>query len=297
MERYFNMEQIYLNRRNIVRSLGFVGASSLLASPAKAGLFDWFSSEPEEPFDPNALTSFDQYRGYSNAYEFGQSKTDPAKYEDQLVTEGWTVNIDGQVRDIDQIRGMPFSELPSEDFNFRCVEAWGMRVNYNGFPLSRLLEKFADTNKQYVSFTCVQQEGLRGQKGFGFQWPYTEALTMEEAMHPLTWAVFGNYGKESVANGSPLRINIPWKYGFKSPKFVVGIETTDTKPPATWNRISQSEYGWYSNVYPDISHPRWGQSTHRHITETGTDRIPTLRYNGYEEQVAHMYPEADWNYR
>ena len=253
--------------------------------------------QEEGEIDRTTLTTFEQYRGYSNAYEFGTSKTDPAKYEAQLVTEGWTVNIDGQIRDIDQIRGMPFSSLRSEEFDFRCVEAWGMRVNYNGFPLSEILSKYADTSKKYVSFTSVEQDGLRGQKGFGFQWPYTEALTMEEAMHPLCWAVFGNYGKESVANGAPFKVNIPWKYGFKSPKFVVGITTTDELPPATWNRISQSEYGWYSNVYPQISHPRWRQDTHRHITEAGTDRIETLRYNGYEEQVAHMYPMEDWNYR
>ena len=277
------------NRRKLITAaLGFTGA----------GILAGCQSEPTEPLDPNALTSFDQYRGYSNAYEFGTNKTDPAKYEDQLVTEGWTVNIDGQVRDIDQIRGMPFSALNEGVFNFRCVEAWGMRVHYNGFPLSQILSKFVDTNKKYVSFTCVQQDGLRGQGGFSsFNWPYTEALTMEEAMHPLTWAVFGNYGRESVANGAPFKINIPWKYGFKSPKFVVGIESTDTIPPATWNRISQSEYGWFSNVYPDISHPRWSQSTHRHITESGTDRIDTLRYNGYEAEVAHMYPKEDWEYR
>ena len=278
------------NRRKLITSaMGFAGLTALSACGHEV--------VAETEVDRTVLTDFDQYRGYSNAYEFGTSKSDPAKYEDQLITRPWAVNIDRKVYDISQIRGMPFSELPEGEFNFRCVEAWGMRVNYNGFPLSEILSKFADTSKKYVSFTSVQQDGLRGQKGFGFQWPYTEALTMEEAMHPLCWAVFGNYGKESVANGAPFRINIPWKYGFKSPKFVVGIRTTDEKPPATWNRISQSEYGWYSNVYPDISHPRWSQSTHRHITSAGTDRIETLRYNGYEAEVAHMYPGEDWDYR
>ena len=288
------------NRRQALRAgMGFVGLTAL-AAPAQAGLFDWFKggeATPEVARDPLELSTFQQYRSYSNAYEFGTSKGDPAQHEDTLITEGWTVDLDGQIRDIDQIRGMPFGELPEEDFNFRCVEAWGMRVNYNGFPLSQLLKEYGDINKKYVAFTCVHQDGLPGQRGFGFNWPYTEALTMEEAMHPLTWAVFGNYGKESVANGAPLRINIPWKYGFKSPKFVVGIHTTDDMPPATWNRISQREYGWYSNVYPDIDHPRWRQSTHRHITESGTTRIPTLRYNGYEEEVRHMYPGEDWDYR
>ena len=291
-------ETQFNRRKFITRSMGFVGMSAL-ATQSQAGLFDWLKGEPAEPVvvDRTIPSTFEQYRAYSNAYEFGTGKKDPAKHEDTLITEGWEVATDSGTIDLDTIRGRSFSDLRSMDFNFRCVEAWGMRVNYNGFPLSEILEEFGDTSKKYVAFESVQQDGLPGQRGFGFNWPYTEALTMEEAMHPLCWAVFGNYGKESVANGAPLRINVPWKYGFKSAKFIVGIRCTDERPPATWNRISQREYGWYSNVYPDIDHPRWRQDTHRHITEAGTTRIPTLRYNGYEAEVAHMYPGEDYDYR
>ena len=295
------MKDVYVNRRSIIRSLGFAGAGTLLANNAQAGFFDWLTGSdgsPEVPSGTPGLTTLEQYKGYSNAYEFGTGKSDPGNKADDWNPGPWTVNIDGTDRTLDQVRGRPFAELQSEDFDFRCVEAWGMRVNYNGFPLSDILQEFGDVSKKYVAFTCVEDESLPGQGRFSsFNWPYTEALTMEEAMHPLCWAVFGNYGEPSKANGAPFRINVPWKYGFKSAKFIVKIECTDEKPPATWNRISQSEYGWYSNVYPEINHPRWSQASHRMITSDGTNRIPTKRYNGYEDQVAHMYPGADMDYR
>ena len=284
----------FTRRRAIAAGLGFTGA--LATTPAHAGLFDFLKSEPVV-IDPTAPTTLAQYRGYSNGYEFGQSKDDPAEYEHTMDTSNWRVQFDKHNLSLDQLRGRAFEDLQSEWFNFRCVEAWGMYVNYNGLPFAELLREFGDTSKKYVAFECIQQEGLRGQNRRGFSWPYVEALTMEEAMNPLTWAVFGNYGAPSVANGAPFRVNIPWKYGFKSPKWVTKITCTDEKPPATWNEISSREYGWYSNVYPEIDHPRWRQNTHRHITEAGTNRVDTLIYNGYEEQVAHMYPEDNWEYR
>lgn len=284
---------LYNRRKFITRSMGFVGATALLAGCKQEAV----QAASPVPSGPPGMTTLNQYKGYSNAYEFGTSKSDPATNEHRLITDDWKVDIDGNSHSIDTIRGMPFSELQSKDFDFRCVEAWGMRVNYNGLPLSELLREFGDTSKKYVSFTCVQQDDLPGQGRFSsFNWPYQEALTMEEALHPLTWAVFGNYGEPSKANGAPFRINVPWKYGFKSAKFVVGIECTDVRPVATWNRLSQSEYGWYSNVYPTIDHPRWSQSSHRQITMDGTNRIPTLRYNGYADQVEHMYPNSDREY-
>ena len=286
-------ENQYNRRKFLTRSMGFVGAATLLAGcQSESGS----ATTEEEVVSGN--TTLEQYKGYTNAYEFGTSKSDPAKYEDTLVTEGWQVDFDGKSMDIDTLRGMPFGDLESEWFDFRCVERWGMRVNYNGYPLSKLIEEYGDPSKKYVSFTCVEQNNLPGQGGFSsFNWPYTEALTMEEAMHPLTWAVYGNYGTPSKANGAPFRINVPWKYGFKSPKFIVKVECVDDKPPATWNRISQREYGWYSNVYPEISHPRWSQEKHRLILESGTQNVSTLPYNGYADQVEHLYPGERYDYR
>ena len=288
------MEHVYFNRRNIIRGLGFAGASALMATNAQAGLFDLFKRSNESTDVPSGtpgLTRLDQYRAYSNAYEFGTSKSDPAAHEDSMVTEGWTVNVDGKIYDIDTLRGMPFAQLPEQDFDFRCVEAWGMRVNYNGFSLSNILNAYGDTSKKFVRFTSVQQDDLPGQGLFSsFSWPYTETLTMEEAMNPICWAVFGNYGTESVANGAPFRVNVPWKYGYASPKFVVGIECTDDHDEGTWGKLSRQEYaGDMKIVNPNQPHPRWSQASHRHITSDGTSRIPTQYLNGYEAEVGHLY--------
>ena len=282
---------LYTRRKAITRSLGFVGAAALL-SACKGN-----TAATQASTGVSGLTTLEQYQGYSNAYEFGTSKGDPAKHMDKLDITNWKVKVDDKSYDLDVLRGRPFADLDSMDFDFRCVEGWGMRVNYNGYSLSEIINRFGDPSKKYVSFTCVEQDSLPGQRRSGFQWPYTEALTMEEAMNPLCWAVFGNYGIQSKPNGAPFRINVPWKYGFKSAKFIVKMECTDEKPPATWNRISQSEYGWYSNVYPSIDHPRWSQATHRMITEDGTTRVNTLPYNGYEAEVSHMYKGDIYEYR
>ena len=287
-------------RKIITRGLGFAGASAILGSAAYGKWFDWPTSNLGIANDMEPITgktTREQYRGYSNGYELGQGKSDPLTHEKSMITTNWMVDFDGQELTLDQIRGRSFADLQSEWFNLRCVEAWSMYVNYNGFPLSELIKEYGDVSKKYVAFTCVQQPGLPGQNRRGFDWPYVEAYTMEEAMNPLTWAVFGNYGEPSVANGSPFRVNCPWKYGFKSPKWVVKIECTDTKPPATWNQISSREYGWYSNVYPAIPHNRWRQDSERFISEGGTKRRPTKIYNGYEDQVAHMYPGNMNEYR
>ena len=284
---------LYTRRKALTRSLGFVGSLALLTACKSEQVAHGSNLGLSQ-----GLTTLDQYQGYSNAYEFGNAKSDPKRHMDKLNIDNWKVEVDGKSYDLDILRDRPFDDLDSMDFDFRCVEAWGMRVNYNGYTLSEIINRFGDPSKKYVSFTCVEQDGLPGQGSFSsFQWPYTEALTMQEAMHPLCWAVFGNYGVQSKANGAPLRINVPWKYGFKSAKFIVKIECTDEKPPATWNRISQSEYGWYSNVYPTIDHPRWSQATHRMITTEGTTRVDTLPYNGYEAEVGHMYKGDIYEYR
>jgi sulfoxide reductase catalytic subunit YedY len=199
--------------------------------------------------------------------------------------------------------GMPFSHLEERVYDFRCVEAWSMVIPYNGRPLRDIIKVVEPMGSaRYVAFTSVYRpDELPGQaSAFStLEWPYVEALTLEEAVHPLTFATFGVYGDRHLPqNGLPFRITVPWKYGFKSPKFIVRITFTKDRPNATWHRENPSEYGWYSNVYPSISHPRWSQATERRIWGDGDiERIPSRPFNGYAEQVAHLYPGSKQQYR
>ena len=238
---------------------------------------------------------------YNNAYEFGWNKTDPARHAAGFHLRPWTITFDGLVEhpgtfDVDQLMGLPFSQLEERIYDFRCVEAWSMVIPYNGRPLAEILKQVQPlSSARYVAFTSVYRpEEMPGQASpfSTLAWPYVEALTIEEAMHPLTFATFGVYGDpELPQNGMPFRITIPWKYGFKSAKFITRISFTAHRPPATWHQETPAEYGWYSNVYPDISHPRWSQASERRILGEGQiERIPTRPYNGYGEAVAHLYP-------
>ena len=238
---------------------------------------------------------------YNNAYEFGWNKTDPARHAAGFHLRPWTITFDGLVEhpgtfDVDQLMGLPFSQLEERIYDFRCVEAWSMVIPYNGRPLAEILKQVQPlSSARYVAFTSVYRpEEMPGQASpfSTLAWPYVEALTIEEAMHPLTFATFGVYGDpELPQNGMPFRITIPWKYGFKSAKFITRISFTADRPPATWHQETPAEYGWYSNVYPDISHPRWSQASERRILGEGQiERIPTRPYNGYGEAVAHLYP-------
>ena len=199
--------------------------------------------------------------------------------------------------------GMPFSHLEERIYDFRCVEAWSMVIPYNGRPLRDIIKVVEPMGSaRYVAFTSVYRpDELPGQaSAFStLEWPYVEALTLEEAVHPLTFSTFGVYGDRHLPqNGLPFRITVPWKYGFKSPKFIVRITFTKDRPNATWHRENPSEYGWYSNVYPSISHPRWSQATERRIWGDGDiERIPSRPFNGYAEQVAHLYPGSKQQYR
>ena len=245
---------------------------------------------------------------YNNAYEFGWDKTDPYQKSGAFELKPWQVTFDGLCAkpgtfDLDDLMGMPFSHLEERIYDFRCVEAWSMVIPYNGRPLGDILKVVEPLGSaRYVSFTSVlRPEQMPGQaSAFStLDWPYVEALTIEEAMHPLTFATFGVYGDQVLPqNGMPFRITVPWKYGFKSPKFVVRVTFTETRPDATWHIESPREYGWYSNVYPDISHPRWSQATERRIWNEGDiERIPSRLYNGYAEEVAHLYPGDRQQYR
>ena len=245
---------------------------------------------------------------YNNAYEFGWDKTDPFRRSADFTLSPWSVTFDGLCHrpgtfDIDELMGMPFSHLEERVYDFRCVEAWSMVIPYNGRPLRDIIKVVEPMGAaRYVAFTSVYRpDELPGQaSAFStLEWPYVEALTLEEAVHPLTFATFGVYGDRHLPqNGLPFRITVPWKYGFKSPKFIVRITFTKDRPNATWHRENPSEYGWYSNVYPSISHPRWSQATERRIWGDGDiERIPSRPFNGYAEQVAHLYPGSKQQYR
>ena len=258
--------------------------------------------------DERRLTTKYAATHYNNAYEFGWNKTDPSERSGNFQMRPWAVTIDGLCHrpgtfDVDDLMGMPFSQLEERVYDFRCVEAWSMTIPYNGRPLRDILAAVEPMGSaRYVAFTSVLRPSeMPGQSSrfSSLEWPYVEALTIQEATHPLAYATFGVYGDRQLPqNGMPFRITLPWKYGFKSAKFIVRITLTEEQPPATWNLTNSREYGWYSNVYPDIDHPRWSQATERRIWGDGEiSRITTRPYNGYEDMVAHLYPGLNKQYR
>ena len=267
------------NRRKLLTT---AAGLSMLGTASNAGLFDWFSTEEIDL--TNAKTTRNQHRGYSNYYELSTSKDGPVKQESAITVDDWIVSIDNKNLTIDELMGRRYEDLQSEWFRFRCVEAWSMIVQHNGFPLSEILEEYGDTSKKYVQFECLQQQGLPGQNRFSsIEWPYREWLHMDEAMSPICWATFGYYGEPSIVNGSPLRISSPWLYGFCQPKGVVKITCTDEDPISSWEQLAPYEYGKDQRIVdPQQSHPRWSQATERFIHSEGTSRIPTIYMNGYE---------------
>ncbi len=283
---------VYMNRRQIMAGLGGA-ALGAIAGPGAGQAAGAYSTDAE----PN---SFEDITSYNNFYEFGTAKTDPAKYAGALTTDPWSVRVDGLVErpgsyDLaDLIRGMDIEE---RIYRFRCVEAWSMVVPWNGFQLSQLLNKLGvRPGAKYVAFeTLVRPEEMVGQKRRILDWPYREGLRLDEAMHPLTLIATGLYGQVLPnQNGAPLRLVVPWKYGFKSIKSIVRISLTDRQPEATWNMQNPREYGFYSNVNPNVDHPRWSQATERALGGgLFARRQPTLMFNGYEEHVASLYAGMD----
>ena len=234
---------------------------------------------------------------YNNFYEFGTSKTDPAEYAGSLRTRPWTVAVEGecaqpQTIDIDALlRWFPLEE---RIYRMRCVEAWSMVVPWLGFPLGELLKRAQPlASASHVAFeTLLAPDQMPEQRGSVLDWPYVEGLRMDEAMHPLTILAVGIYGKPLPnQNGAPLRLVVPWKYGFKGIKSIVKIRLTRTQPDTTWNKAAPDEYGFYANVNPAVDHPRWSQASERRIGELR--RRPTLPFNGYGEQVASLYAGMD----
>ena len=283
-------EQVFVNRRHLLAGLAGIGLAGGLASASSA-------AQRAEELVPN---EWEDITNYNNYYEFGTGKSDPAKYAGALSTTPWSVEINGLVdrpavyhlEDI--LQKMTIEE---RIYRFRCVEAWSMVVPWNGFELADLLNMAGvQSQAKYVAFqTLYRPEEMRGQNYPVLDWPYVEGLRLDEAMHPLTLMANGIYGKQIPnQNGAPLRLVVPWKYGFKSIKSIVKISLTDTMPPTSWSLANAREYGFYSNVNPQVDHPRWSQATERRIGGgLFAKRQPTLMFNGYQEDVAELYKDMD----
>ncbi|MEM7439260.1 MAG: protein-methionine-sulfoxide reductase catalytic subunit MsrP [Pseudomonadota bacterium] len=284
---------VWMNRRQLM-----VGAAGVLAgAPAFASQHAVPNAKYSTTEKP---TSFDDITSYNNFYEFGTGKDDPARNAGALTTDPWSIEIGGEcakpgnygLEDI--LKGKTIEE---RIYRFRCVEAWAMVVPWFGFQLSELLAQVEPTSKaKYVAFeTLYRPSEMSGQKSRSFPWPYVEGLRMDEAMHPLTLMATGIYEEKMPnQNGAPIRLVVPWKYGFKSIKSIVKITLTEEQPPATWNVLQAREYGFYSNVNPEVDHPRWSQASHR-VVGTGlfARREPTQMFNGYAEEVASLYDGMD----
>ena len=271
-----------------VASLGLPTAQAkeaLVAKPATA------YSATETP------TPYTHVTGYNNYYEFGSDKEDPARNASALRTRPWSITLDGLVKRpktlaIEDVQRL--AAMEERVYRLRCVEGWSMVVPWIGFPLSVLLKQVEPmTDAKYVSFeSAVQPDAMPGVRRKLLDWPYREGLRRDEAMHPLTLLVFGLYGEIlPKQNGAPLRLAVPWKYGFKSAKSIVRIRFTDRQPNTSWVNVEPAEYGFYSNVNPEVDHPRWSQARERRLGEIL--KRPTLMFNGYAEQVGQLYAGMD----
>jgi len=299
-------EETFLNRRSFIRA-GILGGTTL----ATAGIYRFFNApappevnttqilniENKSSFAANEeLTSFRDITNYNNYYEFSTSKSAVADKAKNFVTRPWTIEVGGLVQKPQTFGIEDLLKFPQEErvYRFRCVEAWSMVIPWVGFPLKALLDKVEPTGAaKYVAFqTLYDSKQMQSSIFAGIDLPYVEGLRMDEALHPLTILATGLYGKLLPnQNGAPIRLVVPWKYGFKSIKSIVRITVTDFEPPTTWNIAAPREYGFYSNVNPSVQHPRWSQATENRIGELG--RRQTLPFNGYAEQVASLYDGMD----
>jgi sulfoxide reductase catalytic subunit YedY len=285
-------EKIYNNRRSFIKSIG-LGSSSIAMISLP------FMNNALANKD-NKLTSYKDITTYNNYYEFGTSKGDPYKNAQNFKTKPWNIRVEGEVVKPINISMEEISDkFISEEriLRLRCVEGWSMVIPWMGFSLNKLLSKVTLTSKaKFVEFESIYDpEQMKGQRYSVLKWPYKEGLRIDEAMHPLTTVVTGLYNKKLPnQNGAPLRIFIPWKYGFKSAKAIVKIKLVEKMPESSWMNASPREYGFYSNVNPDVNHPRWSQATERVIgNDIFSPRIKTLMFNGYGEEVASLYAGMD----
>jgi sulfoxide reductase catalytic subunit YedY len=305
-------ESAYLGRRQFLGQAA--GLAALAAVPGKAAAaattvnssLDYQSAVAGGDggfHTAEAMTPADDISSYCNFYEFGTDKGDPAEYAHEMAVDPWSIDISGEVAkpgklNLEDIMGG--FDLEERIYRLRCVEAWSMVVPWVGFPLSDLLRRFEPTSKaRYIEFRTLYRKGeMRGTRSFTsiIDWPYREGLRMDEAMHPLTFMSVGLYGKTLPnQNGAPVRLVVPWKYGFKSIKSIVSIKLLERQPATSWQALNAREYGFYSNVNPDVDHPRWSQKFERRLPSTlfKPNRIPTQPFNGYGEQVAGLYSGMD----
>jgi sulfoxide reductase catalytic subunit YedY len=296
----------YLSRRDFLKAAGIVTGTALLAACAPK-VSEQAASPDTVAVNPSAsgstddmgddLNTFEEITNYNNFYEFSTDKQAVASLSKNFKTEPWTVEVSGLVNNpktygVDDLLSM----FPQEEriYRLRCVEAWSMVIPWNGFPLASLLKEVEPTSDaKFVRFESIlDKDQLPGQKSPFYPWPYQEGLRLDEAMNDLTLLATGLYGEMMPnQNGAPIRLVVPWKYGFKSIKSIVKIELVAEQPTTLWSAVGPNEYGFYSNVNPEIPHPRWSQTTERRIGELG--RRPTHIFNGYSEQVAYMYEGMD----
>jgi len=294
-------EREYLGRRQFIRDAGLGAAALALAAPSVIAacsreVVEDASGEVQGQDDPP--NSFEEITSYNNYYEFGTDKEDPKANSGAFKPLPWTVKVDGLCKkpgnySLDDL--VKPHTVEDRTYRLRCVEAWSMVIPWQGIPLAAMLKRFEpQPGAKYVAFTTVMRPAeMPGQRRGILPWPYVEGLRMDEATHPLTIMATGLYGRTLPnQNGAPLRLIVPWKYGFKGIKSIVRIQFTETQPPTTWNISAPDEYGFYANVNPNVDHPRWTQASERRIGEFRRRR--TLMFNGYADQVASMYAGMDF---
>ena len=298
-------EFVYLNRRRFLQAAGFAALGAAASSgkllAAQNRELKGFDSLIESPFSTDeAPNSWEDITTYNNFYEFGTDKDQPHRYARDFEPHPWDVEVAGEC---EKAGTYAFEDIvrphQAEEriYRLRCVEAWSMVIPWVGIPLAHILKRFEPTSRaRFVKFTTLHDpERMPGQRWPVLKWPYVEGLRIDEAMHPLTIMAIGLYGKELPnQNGAPLRLVVPWKYGFKSIKSIVRIEFTEEQPVSSWEQAAPQEYGFYANVNPNVDHPRWSQARERRIGAGAfAPKQPTLMFNGYGEQVAQLYSGMD----
>lgn len=295
-------KQAYLSRRDFMKAATVATGAALLAACAPSAVAEVETSRPDPISDAvdelgDAVNTYKDITNYNNYYEFTTDKQEVAGLAQGFTVSPWTVEVSGLVNKPTTF-GMEdlLKKFQEEErvYRLRCVEAWSMVIPWNGFALASLLKEVEPTSDaKYVRFqTVYRPEEMRGQKSELYPWPYQEGLRLDEAMNDLTFLATGLYGEPTLPqNGAPLRLVVPWKYGFKSIKSIVKIELVSAEPDTLWKSVASNEYGFYANVNPDVDHPRWSQATERRIGEF--ERRATLPFNGYGEQVARLYDGMD----
>ena len=302
-------ESVFLDRRSLIKLATVPAVAGSTAIPSTSASAGQTAKQPLDyaPQEDHPLASeqtpIEAVTSYNNFYEFGTDKSDPARHAHTMTTDPWSVKVGGLVANPGELHLedlLSGFDLEERIYRFRCVEAWSMVVPWVGFPLADLLARFEPQSEgRFVEFKTLHRPGeMRGTRSFTsvIDWPYREGLRLDEAMHPLTLMAVGLYGKTLLnQNGAPLRLVVPWKYGFKSIKSIVEINVTAKQPQTSWQSLQPSEYGFYANVNPEVDHPRWSQRYERRLPSSifRPNRMPTLPFNGYEAEVASLYQGMD----